>query len=74
MEPAAPVATFPSASAVLDESSFPVMTLAKAEELAIRAALRDAKGNRNKAAATLGLHRTTLYKKIDEYKIPVGQD
>ena len=58
----------------LDETNFPVMPLAKAEELAIRAALREAKGNRNKAASILGLHRTTLYKKIDDYKISIQQE
>jgi len=45
------------------------MTLARAEELAIRAALEAAKGNRNTAAATLAVHRSTLYKKLREYGI-----
>lgn len=57
-----------------DESNFPVMPLAKLEDLAIRAALREAKGNKNKAASMLGLHRTTLYKKIEEYKILPSAD
>jgi len=45
----------------------PSMTLAKAEELAIKAAMKEANGNKNQAAKTLGVHRTTLYKKIEEY-------
>ncbi len=74
--PAAPAAAVlaPAAPSSFDGESFPVMTLAKAEELAIRAALREAKGNRNKAASILGLHRTTLYKKIEDYKIAVQQE
>jgi DNA-binding NtrC family response regulator len=49
--------------------SFPAMTLAKAEELAIKAAMREADNNKNKAAKTLDIHRTTLYKKLEEYEI-----
>ena len=45
------------------------MTLARAEKLVIEAAMRDAKGNKNQAAKTLGIHRTTLYKKLEEYEI-----
>ncbi len=66
---AAPQAAVSAGPLQFDESNFPAMPLARAEELAIRAALRDAKGNKNKAASILGLHRTTLYKKIEEYKI-----
>ena len=50
-----------------DTVELPSMTLAKAEELAIKAAMKEAKGNKNQAAKTLGVHRTTLYKKIEEY-------
>jgi len=53
----------------LDENTFPAMPLAKAEELVIKAAMREAKNNKNKAASILGLHRTTLYKKLEEYHI-----
>ena len=49
------------------DTELPSMTLAKAEELAIKSALKEAKGNKNQAAKTLGVHRTTLYKKIEEY-------
>ncbi|MCX7009733.1 MAG: hypothetical protein NTY53_21235 [Kiritimatiellaeota bacterium] len=45
----------------------PAMSLAKAEELAIRAAMKVAGGNRNAAADILQTHRTTLYKKLKEY-------
>ncbi len=37
--------------------------------MVIQAAMKEAEGNKNKAAAILGLHRTTLYKKLEEYKI-----
>ena len=45
------------------------VSLAKAEEQAIRAAMDAAKGNRNAAADILDVHRTTLYKKLREYNI-----
>jgi len=47
----------------------PAMPLGEAEKMVILAAMRDAEGNKNKAAAILGLHRTTLYKKLEEYHI-----
>ncbi|OGV66185.1 MAG: hypothetical protein A3K19_19445 [Lentisphaerae bacterium RIFOXYB12_FULL_65_16] len=46
-----------------------VMSMADAERQAIRKAMDEAQGNRNKAARILGLHRTTLYKKLAEYGI-----
>jgi two-component system, NtrC family, response regulator AtoC len=49
--------------------ALPPMPLAQAEELAIRAALEAANGNRNVAAEILRIHRTTLYKKLREYGI-----
>jgi two-component system response regulator HydG len=51
------------------EDLLPPMPLAKAEELVIRAAMKHARGNRNTAADTLQIHRTTLYKKLREYGI-----
>ncbi|WP_370874963.1 sigma 54-interacting transcriptional regulator [Cytobacillus purgationiresistens] len=42
----------------------------KEKELVIRA-LRDALGNKKKAAELLGIHRTTLYQKLKKYNIPV---
>ena len=50
-------------------TSLPAMPLAQAEKMVIEAAMREAAGNKNKAAAILGLHRTTLYKKLEEYGI-----
>ncbi len=47
----------------------PAMPLAEAEKMVIEAAMREAENNRNKAASILGLHRTTLYKKLEEYHI-----
>ncbi len=51
--------------------NLPAMPLAKAENLIIKAAMTKAKGNKNKAARILGVHRTTLYKKLEEYSISV---
>jgi DNA-binding NtrC family response regulator len=52
-------------------SSNGTMTLAEAEEKAIRTAILKAEGNKNEAARILGVHRTTLYKKLEEYCIEV---
>ncbi|RMD79251.1 MAG: hypothetical protein D6820_08565, partial [Lentisphaerae bacterium] len=49
--------------------ALPPMPLAKAERLIIEAAMRRAGGNKNQAAKVLGIHRTTLYKKLEEYNI-----
>ncbi len=51
------------------ELALPAMPLAEAEKLVIKAAMKEADGNKNKAAGILGLHRTTLYKKLEEYQI-----
>lgn len=48
-----------------------VLTLSEAEKEAIQKALEKTDGNKNEAAKLLGVHRTTLYKKIDEYEIQV---
>ena len=48
-----------------------VLTLAEAEKRAIEVAISKADGNKNEAARMLGVHRTTLYKKIEEYAIEV---
>ena len=45
------------------------VSLAQAEEQAIRSAMAAAQGNRNAAAEILGIHRTTLYKKLREYNL-----
>ncbi|NQZ60483.1 MAG: sigma-54-dependent Fis family transcriptional regulator, partial [Lentisphaeraceae bacterium] len=47
------------------------MTLSEAEERAIRVAIQKSDGNKNEAARILGVHRTTLYKKLEEYKIDI---
>jgi DNA-binding NtrC family response regulator len=46
---------------------FRPMTLADSERDLIGKTLAHESGNKNKAAALLGIHRTTLYKKIEEY-------
>jgi len=43
------------------------MSLAECEKRLITAVLKSADGNKNKAAEILQIHRTTLYKKIEEY-------
>jgi DNA-binding NtrC family response regulator len=63
---ASPVAAAPSA-----ESSGNVLTLDEAERLAIEAALREANGNRTRAAAMLGIARSTLTEKLKKLA-PVG--
>jgi DNA-binding NtrC family response regulator len=45
----------------------PGMTMQDLEREAIAIALRDVKGNRRKAARTLGIGERTLYRKIKEY-------
>lgn len=54
-----------------NRASNEVLTLVEAEQRAIKAALKKADGNKNEAARMLGVHRTTLYKKIEEYEIEV---
>jgi transcriptional regulator with PAS, ATPase and Fis domain len=43
------------------------MSLAECEKRLITTVLKSVDGNRNKAADVLKIHRTTLYKKIEEY-------
>ncbi len=57
--------------AAIATSNNGTMTLAEAEEKAIRSAILKAEGNKNEAARILGVHRTTLYKKLEEYSIEV---
>ena len=47
----------------------PAMTLAEAERQTILRAMQEAEQNKNEAARILGVHRTTLYKKLAEYDI-----
>jgi DNA-binding NtrC family response regulator len=46
---------------------------ANAEREAIRSALEEASGNRTKAAAALGMGRTTLWQKLKEYGLDRGE-
>jgi transcriptional regulator with PAS, ATPase and Fis domain len=39
------------------------------EKKFIRRALEQSKGNRSRAAKVLGIHRNTLSRKVDEYKL-----
>jgi DNA-binding NtrC family response regulator len=45
------------------------MTLNECERRLIENTLKSVNGNRNRAAEILGIHRTTLYKKIAEHKL-----
>jgi two-component system response regulator AtoC len=56
---AVPAASFPS----------PPMSLAECEKKLISSVLESVDGNRNQAAEILKIHRTTLYKKIEEYRL-----
>jgi DNA-binding NtrC family response regulator len=47
----------------------PGMTMADVEKATIAAALREAAGNRRRAAETLGIGERTLYRKIKEYRL-----
>jgi DNA-binding NtrC family response regulator len=47
----------------------PLLSMAEAEKQAIERAMDEADGNKNEAARILGIHRTTLYKKLTEYGI-----
>ena len=47
----------------------PGMSMSDVERAAIDAALRETRGNRRKAAETLGIGERTLYRKLKEYAI-----
>ena len=47
----------------------PGMAMADVERAAIKAALKETKGNRRKAADNLGIGERTLYRKIKEYEL-----
>jgi DNA-binding NtrC family response regulator len=66
--PTAPAPTAQAAPVAAPDGSR-TMPLAEAERMAIKAAMEAARGNKNKAARILEIHRTTLYKKLREYGI-----
>jgi DNA-binding NtrC family response regulator len=47
--------------------AMPIMSLAECEKNLMCSVLKSVNGNKNKAAEILKIHRTTLYKKIEEY-------
>jgi len=67
LSPTAPVEVEPASEA--EVLYRPGMTMAEVERVAIEAALREAKGNRRKAAEVLGIGERTLYRKIKEYAL-----
>jgi DNA-binding NtrC family response regulator len=48
------------------------MTMAEIERAAIENALRETRGNRRKAAEILAIGERTLYRKLKEYHLPLG--
>jgi len=66
----------PAIEQVADEPSAPDvragMTMAEIERAAIVHALRETRGNRRKAAESLGIGERTLYRKLREYNLPEG--
>ena len=51
----------------------PGMSMAEIERAAIEVALRDTGGNRRRAAEMLQIGERTLYRKLREYQLPVGE-
>jgi DNA-binding NtrC family response regulator len=49
------------------------MTMAEIERSAIENALRETRGNRRKAAEILAIGERTLYRKLKEYNLPLGE-
>jgi DNA-binding NtrC family response regulator len=47
--------------------------MADVERAAIEVALRDTGGNRRKAAEMLQIGERTLYRKLREYQLPIGE-
>jgi DNA-binding NtrC family response regulator len=53
-----------------ESASVPVGALKETEMTLIRRALAEADGNLARAAACLGIHRVTLYRKMKRYSLP----
>ncbi len=70
-EPALPFAPAPPAAPLRPPEAAEItpMTLSECERRLIENTLKAVSGNRNRAAEILGIHRTTLYKKIAEHKL-----
>src|SRR5512135_1558192 len=64
------VDVLPEAEVAEDQIVYrPGMTMADVEKAAIEAALREARGNRRRAAEVLGIGERTLYRKIKTYRL-----
>ena len=59
----------PAANSANILSDGPALSLRDAEKLAVENAMRTSKGNKSKAAQILGISRTRLYHKLEEYGI-----
>jgi DNA-binding NtrC family response regulator len=67
-----PAAALPEPEPVREEGTVvfrPGMTMQEMEREAISAALREARGNRRRAAEMLGIGERTLYRKLKEYQL-----
>ncbi len=62
-----PVDVEASGSLPDDDASLKIMSLAESERRLISTVIKFVHGNKNKAAELLKIHRTTLYKKLEEY-------
>ncbi|MCK8817652.1 sigma-54-dependent Fis family transcriptional regulator [Natroniella sulfidigena] len=64
----------PSDKSIMARDSWNLKQIvAEAETRAIKQALKQTDGNRTAAAELLGIHRTSLYKKIDRYQIDMSK-
>ena len=57
---------------MVDSGMFFPDAVSEFERRYIRKVLEDSQGNRSQAAKTLGIHRNTLGRKVEEYKL--GKD
>lgn len=62
-----PPVAMPSARESEEDEIVPIMSMAENEKRLITTVMKSVHGNKNKAAEILQIHRTTLYKKLEEY-------
>lgn len=57
-----------------NQQNLPIMTLKAIEKTFVLKALERHKGNHSKAAKELGIHRSTLYRKLEKYSIEATKE